>query len=71
MNASGQLIEGTIAEKTRRCIQNLQLVLENAGSDLLHVMKVNVRQLVQVVGVAYIILTSVKSDLPTRHGGFL
>lgn len=38
----GNLIEGTIQEKTRQCINNLKAVLEEAGSSLEKVVKVNV-----------------------------
>lgn len=42
MNAEGKMISGSIQEKTRQCLQNLQAVLENAGSAISGVMKVNV-----------------------------
>ena len=38
----GTLIEGTIQEKTAACIKNLQAVLEEAGSSLAKVVKVNI-----------------------------
>jgi 2-iminobutanoate/2-iminopropanoate deaminase len=37
---SGELIEGSIADETARCLESLAEVLEAAGSDLLHVVKV-------------------------------
>ena len=40
--ASGELLSGSIAEQTRRCLQNLTAVLEAAGSDWDRVVKVNV-----------------------------
>lgn len=41
-DASGTLIEGTTQELTRACIQNLKAVLEEAGSGIEKVVKVNV-----------------------------
>jgi enamine deaminase RidA (YjgF/YER057c/UK114 family) len=41
-DASGQLVEGTIQEKTASCIGNLKAVLEEAGSSIAKVVKVNV-----------------------------
>ena len=40
--ASGELLTGSIADQTRRCMQNLTAVLEAAGSSLEQVIKVNV-----------------------------
>ncbi|KAK2069552.1 hypothetical protein P8C59_004120 [Phyllachora maydis] len=40
-DASGNLVEGTIQEKTAACIKNLKAVLEEAGSSLDKVVKVN------------------------------
>lgn len=37
---TGELIEGSIADETRACLQNLTAVLDAAGSDLVHVVKV-------------------------------
>jgi enamine deaminase RidA (YjgF/YER057c/UK114 family) len=39
---NGTLIEGTIQEKTASCIGNLKAVLEEAGSSIEKVVKVNV-----------------------------
>ncbi|KAB5579892.1 YjgF/Yer057p/UK114 family [Coniochaeta sp. 2T2.1] len=38
----GKLVEGTIQEKTAQCIKNLKAVLEEAGSGIEKVVKVNV-----------------------------
>jgi reactive intermediate/imine deaminase len=38
----GNLVTGTIQEKTRQCCQNLKTVLEEAGSGIEKVVKVNV-----------------------------
>jgi 2-iminobutanoate/2-iminopropanoate deaminase len=38
--ASGELIEGSVAEQTRRCMQSLSAVLDAAGSSLKGVVKV-------------------------------
>ncbi|KAL2128938.1 hypothetical protein VTI74DRAFT_8462 [Chaetomium olivicolor] len=40
--AEGNLVEGTIQEKTAACIGNLKAVLEEAGSSIEKVVKVNV-----------------------------
>ncbi len=40
--ATGELIEGSMAEQTRRCMHNLAAVLEAAGSSLAKVVKFNV-----------------------------
>ena len=40
--STGELIEGTIAEQTRRCMQSLAGVLQAAGSDLSKMVKVTV-----------------------------
>ncbi|KAK7422603.1 hypothetical protein QQZ08_009409 [Neonectria magnoliae] len=42
LTPEGQLLEGTIAEKTRQCCQNLKAVLEEAGSSITKVVKVNI-----------------------------
>ncbi|KAK4501033.1 hypothetical protein PRZ48_006839 [Zasmidium cellare] len=42
MDATGKLISGTVREKTRQCLSNLKAVLENAGSNMDLVMKINV-----------------------------
>ena len=39
---TSELIEGSIADQTRRCMQNLSAVLEAAGSSLIHMVKVTV-----------------------------
>ncbi|KAI2614522.1 Endoribonuclease L-PSP-domain-containing protein [Hypoxylon fragiforme] len=41
-DASGNLVEGTIGEKTAACISNLKAVLIAAGSSIERVVKVNV-----------------------------
>ncbi|KAK0618298.1 YjgF/Yer057p/UK114 family [Bombardia bombarda] len=41
-DAEGNLIGGTIQEKTAACIKNLQAVLEEAGSSIEKAVKVNV-----------------------------
>lgn len=38
--ASGELIEGSVSDQTRRCLENLAAVVEAAGSDLGRVVKV-------------------------------
>jgi 2-iminobutanoate/2-iminopropanoate deaminase len=38
--ATGELVEGSIGDETRRCLQNLAAVLDAAGTDLVHVLKV-------------------------------
>lgn len=40
--SSGELVGGSIADQTRRCMQNLSAVLEAAGSNLEKVVKVTV-----------------------------
>jgi 2-iminobutanoate/2-iminopropanoate deaminase len=40
--ATGQLVEGGIAEQTVRVLDNLKAVLEASGSDLSHVLKTTV-----------------------------
>ena len=40
--ATGEIVEGSIAERTRRCMENLRAVLEAAGSDLGRVVKVTI-----------------------------
>lgn len=42
LTADGTFIEGTIAEKTRQCISNLEAVLKEAGSTIQKVVKVNI-----------------------------
>ena len=39
---SGELVEGTIADQTRRCMRNLDAVLKEAGSELGRLVKVTV-----------------------------
>lgn len=39
---TGKLVEGGIREQTRQAIRNLQAILEEAGSDLSHVVMVTV-----------------------------
>lgn len=40
--ATGELVGGSIADQTRRCMQSLSAVLEAAGSDLTKMIKVTV-----------------------------
>lgn len=40
--ATGELVGGSIADQTRRCMQSLSAVLEAAGSDLTRMIKVTV-----------------------------
>jgi 2-iminobutanoate/2-iminopropanoate deaminase len=40
--SSGELVTGSIADQTKRCMQNLQAVLEAAGSGLDRLVKVTV-----------------------------
>lgn len=40
--ATSELLEGSIADQTKRCMQNLSAVLEAAGSSLIHLVKVTV-----------------------------
>ncbi len=40
--STGDLVGGSIADQTRRCMENLRAVLTEAGSDLDHLVKVNV-----------------------------
>ncbi|KAM0446664.1 hypothetical protein ACHAPV_003087 [Trichoderma viride] len=42
LTADGTLIEGTIAEKTRKCCENLDVVLKQAGSSLPRVVKTTI-----------------------------
>ncbi|KAK0392543.1 hypothetical protein NLU13_2038 [Sarocladium strictum] len=42
LTAEGNLLEGTIAEKTRQCCQNLEAVLKEAGSSIPKVVKCNI-----------------------------
>lgn len=39
---TGELVSGSIADQTRRCMQNLAAVLDVAGSSLVHMVKVTV-----------------------------
>ncbi|KAG8627061.1 hypothetical protein KVT40_004544 [Elsinoe batatas] len=39
---TGKLVEGTVGDRTKQCLRNLQLVLEAAGSSIDNVVKVNV-----------------------------
>ncbi len=39
---TGELVGGSMADQTRRCMQNLSAVLEVAGSSLVHMVKVTV-----------------------------
>lgn len=43
-NCSGELVQGTVAEKTHKMCQNARAVLEAAGSSLDKVVKVVVRR---------------------------
>jgi 2-iminobutanoate/2-iminopropanoate deaminase len=38
--AGGELVEGDIADQTRRCLRSLSAVLDAAGTSLVHVVKV-------------------------------
>ncbi|KAF1968872.1 YjgF-like protein [Bimuria novae-zelandiae CBS 107.79] len=38
----GNLVTGSIADQTKACIENIKAVLAEAGSDITHVVKVNV-----------------------------
>ncbi len=38
--ATGELVKGSVADETRRCMENLAAVLEAAGSALVHIVKV-------------------------------
>lgn len=40
--ATGELIEGSIAEQTRRCMDNLSAVLAAAGTKMSHVVKTTI-----------------------------
>lgn len=40
--ATGELVGGSIGEQTRRCVQNLQAVLEAAGSGLDRIVKTTI-----------------------------
>ncbi|CAM1506830.1 Fc.00g064710.m01.CDS01 [Cosmosporella sp. VM-42] len=42
LTPEGELLEGTIGEKTKQCCSNLQAVLEEAGSSIAKVVKVNI-----------------------------
>jgi len=42
LTADGTLIEGTIAEKTKKCCENLDAVLKQAGSSLSKVVKTTI-----------------------------
>lgn len=39
-SATGELVQGSVADQTRRALENLSIVLEAAGSALPHVLKV-------------------------------
>ena len=39
---SGELVQGTIGEKTEACIRNLKAILNEAGSSLDKIVKVNI-----------------------------
>lgn len=39
---TGELIEGSIAEQTKRCMKSLAAVLDAAGTDVSHILKVTV-----------------------------
>jgi len=41
-DSEGNLVEGSIADKTRQCLTNMQLILEEAGSSLEKVVKCNI-----------------------------
>jgi 2-iminobutanoate/2-iminopropanoate deaminase len=40
--ATGELVEGSISDQTRRCMENLGAVLEAAGTSLVHIVKATV-----------------------------
>jgi 2-iminobutanoate/2-iminopropanoate deaminase len=42
LNASGQVVEGSIKEQTKQVLENLKAILEEAGSSLDKVLKVTV-----------------------------
>ncbi|EGY21706.1 mmf1 [Verticillium dahliae VdLs.17] len=42
LTADGKFVEGTIAEKTRQCILNLKAIVEEAGSSVEKIVKVNI-----------------------------
>lgn len=42
VTADGQFIKGSIAEKTKQCLANLEAVLTEAGSAITKIVKVNV-----------------------------
>jgi enamine deaminase RidA (YjgF/YER057c/UK114 family) len=42
LTPEGNLLEGTIGEKTRQCCQNLEAVLKEAGSSIPKVVKCNI-----------------------------
>ena len=42
-DASGTLLEGSIADKTAMCCKNIEAILKSAGSEIGKVVKVNVR----------------------------
>lgn len=42
LTAEGTLVEGSIADKTKQCCQNLEAVLKEAGSSIAKVVKCNV-----------------------------
>ncbi|KAI9171499.1 2-iminobutanoate/2-iminopropanoate deaminase [Paramyrothecium foliicola] len=42
LTTEGTLVEGTIGEKTKQCCQNLEAVLQEAGSSIAKVVKVNI-----------------------------
>ncbi|MFN2526185.1 MAG: RidA family protein [Actinomycetota bacterium] len=39
---TGELVKGSVADETRRCLENLSAVLDAAGSSLVHVVKTTV-----------------------------
>ncbi|KAF2677331.1 YjgF-like protein [Lentithecium fluviatile CBS 122367] len=41
-DTQGNLIEGTIADKTKKCCENIAAILKEAGTDIARVVKVNV-----------------------------
>jgi enamine deaminase RidA (YjgF/YER057c/UK114 family) len=42
VTADGHFVQGSIADKTKQCLANLEAVLEEAGSAIAKVVKVNV-----------------------------
>lgn len=41
-DANGKLVEGSITDKTKQCIENIKAILQEAGSDLSKVVRAGV-----------------------------